>query len=120
MMNSKQIKQILNKNSDNLDFDRVQDSSAKSLDAMRNKSFYPTTRKFTKIFHIFINILLILSSIGFIVQGYENALIGIFVLIIGYILNRLSTEAVNIITDIADSSVTQVELLRNINKNFIK
>jgi len=120
MMNSKQIKQILNKNSDNLDFDRVQDSSAKSLDAMRNKSSYPTTRKFTKIFHIFINILLILSSIGFIVQGYENALIGIFVLIIGYILNRLSTEAVNIITDIADSSVTQVELLRNINKNFIK
>ena len=120
MMNSKQIKQILNKNSDNLDFDRVQDSSAKSLDAMRNKSSYPTTRKFTKIFHIFINILLILSSIGFIVQGYENALIGIFVLIIGYILNRLSTEAVNIITDIADSSVTQVELLRNINKNLKK
>lgn len=111
---------MLNKNSDNLDFDMVQNSSAKSLDAMRNKSFYPTTRKFTKIFHYFINIILILFAVGGIVEGGEMAVYGIFFLIIGYILNRLSTEAVNIITDIADSSVTQVELLRNINKNLKK
>ena len=109
-MKNKQIREMLN-------VQQVQYESKQTLEIMRQNTSYPTTRKFNYITFAAVNIILLLMAVGACFSGDgQQTVIGIFVALILFILNLLAREAINMITDIADSSVTQVQLLKKMQK----
>ena len=100
-----------------LNVQQVQYESKQTLEIMRQNTSYPTTRKFNYITFAAVNIILLLIAVGACFSGYgQQLVIGLFVALILFILNLLAREAINMITDIADSSVTQVQILRKMQK----
>jgi hypothetical protein len=109
-MKNKRIREMLN-------VQQVQYESKQTLEIMRQNTSYPTTRKFNYITFAAVNIILLLIAVGACFSGDgQQFVIGLFVALILFILNLLAREAINMITDIADSSVTQVQILRKMQK----
>lgn len=107
-MKNKQIQNLLNTQQTLTD-------SKKTLEIMRQNTNYPTTRKFNSITFIFVNVILVLVLTYAFDSGKDEAIgMAVFACIIGSIVNLLAREAINMVTDIADSSVTQVQILQKL------
>ena len=102
-------------------FTKVQRSGRGSLQMMRRNSHYPASRAFARIVYLFFTIILaimLIVAVAFaVMEGEYLTSLGIILgclFVYGFI--HLMYESLQLITDIADSSVTQVELLRQIDK----
>jgi magnesium-transporting ATPase (P-type) len=118
---TKLVQKMANQLGEEKKFANVKKSGDKSLQLMRKNSCYPASRSFARIIYLFLSVLLVITLLSGVIGSFMDgnvltAIGAILISIVIFFFIRLMYESLQMIADIADSSVIHVELLRQINR----